>query len=113
MFAYIEPGYWMPSRTQVTSMVKKRHTSGKKKLCNVLQKETRFVAVTTDAWMSKAVKSFATYTAHFIDGNWSLQSYVLATRMFDGRHTAENVEEHLCTVVKEFVPLKKGTLCCT
>ena len=88
-------------------MVKKRYTSGKKKLCNVLQKEARFVAVTTDAWMSKAVKSFTMYTAHFIDGNWSLQSYVLATRMFDGRHTAENVKEHLCTVVKEFVSLKK------
>ena len=27
--------------------------------------------------------------------------------MFDGRHTAENVKEHFCTVVKEFVPLKK------
>ena len=40
-------------------------------------------------------------SAHFIDENWSLQSYVLATRMFDGRHTAENVKEHLCTVVKE------------
>ena len=81
MFAYIEPGYWIPSRTQITSMVKKRHGSGKKKLCNVLQKEARFVTVTTDAWTSnsKAVKSFTTYTAHFIDGNWSLQSYVLAT----------------------------------
>ena len=55
MFAYIEPGYRIPSRTQVTSMVKKRHTSGKKKLCDVLQKEARFVAVTTDAWTSKAV----------------------------------------------------------
>ena len=27
--------------------------------------------------------------------------------MFDGRHTAENVKEHFCTVVKEFVPLEK------
>lgn len=109
MFAYVEPGYRMPSRTQVMSMVKKRHTSGKKNLCNVLQKKARFVAVTTDAWTSKAVKSFATYTVHFIDNDWSLQSYVLATRMFDGRHTADNVKEHFCTVVKEFVQLEKIT----
>ena len=80
---------------------------GKKNLCNVLQKEARFMAITTDAWTSKAVKSFTMYTAHFIDDNWSLQSYVVATRMFDGRHTAENVKEHFCTVVKEFVLLKK------
>ena len=69
MFTYIEPGYRMPSQTRVTSMMKKRHMSGKKKLCNVLQKEVHFMAVTTDAWTSKAVKSLATYTAHFIDGN--------------------------------------------
>ena len=64
------------------------------------------MAITTDAWTSKAVKLFTMYTTHFIDDSWSLQSYVVATRMFDGRHTAENVKEHFCTVVKEFVPLK-------
>ena len=69
MFAYVEPGNWIPSLTQVTSMVKKQHMSGKKKLCDVLRKETCFVAVTTDAWASKADKSFAKYYAHFIDGN--------------------------------------------
>ena len=47
MFAYMEPGYWIPSRTQVTSMVKKHHMYGKKKLCSVLHKEARFVAITT------------------------------------------------------------------
>ena len=60
-------------------MVKKRHMYGKKNLCNDLQKEARFVAITTDAWTSKAVKLFTTYVAHFIDDNWSLQSYVVAT----------------------------------
>ena len=47
MLAYIEPGYWIPSRTQVTLMVKKHHTFGKKNLYNVLQKEVYSVAVTT------------------------------------------------------------------
>ena len=92
-------------------MVKRPHTYGKKKLCDVLQKEARFMAVKIEVWMSKAVKSFTTYTAHFIDGNWSLQSYVLATQIFNGRHTAENVKEHLCIVVKEFVPLKRYVCC--
>ena len=69
--------------------------SGLKKMCTVLQKEAHFMAVTTDAWTSEAVKSFATYTTHFIDDNWGLQSYVLAIQMYDGRHTAENIKEHL------------------
>ena len=53
------------------------------------------------------MRSFATYTVHFIDSEWSLQSYVLATRVMDGRHTAVNIAQHLCTVVKEFLPLDK------
>ena len=32
LFGYIEPAYSLPSRTQVTSIVKKRHASGKKRL---------------------------------------------------------------------------------
>ena len=42
-------------------------------------KKACFVDATTDPWISKAVKAFAMYTAHFIADSWSLQSYVLAT----------------------------------
>ena len=42
----------------------KCHASGKKKLCNVLQKEVHFVAVTTDAWTSKAVKLYFPHVLH-------------------------------------------------
>ena len=57
----------------------KHHTSGRKNLCKVLQKKACFVAVTTDAWTSKAVKSFTSYVYCFIDDSCSLQSYILAT----------------------------------
>ena len=67
------------------------------------------VTTITDAWTLEVAKSFATYAAHCFDDNLNLQSYVLATWMFDGRHTAENVRELLCTVVKEFVSLRKIT----
>ena len=79
MFTYIEPSYQIPSQTHIASIGKKCHISGKKNLSNVLQKEARFVAITTDAWTSRAVKSFATYSLHFIDNDWSLQSYICAS----------------------------------
>jgi len=63
--------------------------------------------MTTDAWTSTTVRSFATYTVHFNDSEWCLKSYVLATRVIDGRHTAVNVAQHFRTVVKEFLPLDK------
>ena len=107
LFGYMEPAYSLPSRTHVASIVKKRHILARKSLTNLLEKETHFAAITTDAWTSRAVRSFATYTVHFIDSEWSLQSYVLATRVMDGRHTAVNIVQHLRTVVKEFLPLDK------
>ena len=110
LFGYIEPAYSLPSRTHVTSIVKKRHANGKRSLTTLMEKETRFAAITTDAWTSRAVQSFATYTIHFIDSEWCLKSYVLATRIIDGRHTAVNIVQHLRTVVKEFLPLDK--ICC-
>lgn len=90
---------WM----QVTSMVKSA-TCSEKELWNALWKEALFVVV-TDSWTSKA--SFAMHIAHFIDDNWSLQSYVLASLMVDGRYMVENIKEDLCTVVKGFVQLER------
>ena len=63
------------------------HISGKKKLCDVLQKRTCFMAITTDAWTSKSVKSFAMYTVHFIDGNMLLIIIVTLMRSFRLRIT--------------------------
>ena len=63
--------------------------------------------VVTDSWTSKAVKSFAMHIAHFIDDNWSLQSYVLASLMVDGRYIVENIKGHLCTVGRDLFSLKE------
>ena len=90
--------------------MKKRYKSSKKSLTTLVEKETRFAAITTDAWTCRAVKSFATYTIHFNDSEWCLKSYVLTTRIIDGRHTAVKIAQHLQTVVREFLPLKK--ICC-
>ena len=56
-----------------------------------MEKEASFAAITMDTWTSRAVKYFATYTIHFIDSEWCLKSYVLATQVIDGRHTAVNM----------------------
>ena len=50
----------------------------------------------------KGVRSFATYTVHFLDSSWKMKSYVLATRPLDERHTADNVSNHARAVIHEF-----------
>ena len=88
VLAFVEPGYRVPSRKHMATLVRNRHAEGranlKKRLADAVS-----VAVTTDGWTSKAVRSYGTYTVHFLDANWDLQSFVLATRPIDGSHTAQ------------------------
>ena len=85
--------FLVPSRTHLTSLVKKRHVAARKELKEVLRTEGKFIALTTDGWTSKATEGYNTMTAHFIDSNWELRSCVLETSLFPGRHTAENIAE--------------------
>eukprot|EP00117_Sycon_ciliatum_P035569 scpid56900/ scgid26932/ len=90
LLGFVEPGYTLPLRTHVTSVVRNRHEEGKAVLVKMLE-ETEFVAVTTAGWSSKAVQSYATYTLHFLMEKWELASFVAATRPLDGSRTADNI----------------------
>jgi len=46
LFKYMEPAYNLPSRIHVASIVKNRHTTAKKSLTTLLEKETSFAAIT-------------------------------------------------------------------
>ena len=67
MMRLVEPGYSVPSRTHMMSVIKARFHKARGELSNILA-EAKCLAVTTDAWTSKAVESYQTCTAHFIDG---------------------------------------------
>ena len=83
ILGFLEPDYQVPSRTHVASLIKKRHQNGKQELGGLLRAAPA-VALTTDAWTSRATQSYATYTAHFISETWKLESYVLRTSLFPG-----------------------------
>ena len=68
------PGYELPSRTHITTLVKKRHAAAKKELTDVLQEEAQFLSLTTDGWTSKATQSYSMTTGHFIDKTWSFRT---------------------------------------
>ncbi|XP_065197184.1 zinc finger BED domain-containing protein 4-like [Sycon ciliatum] len=101
LLRFMEPSFNVPSRTHIASVVKRKHSDGKEEV-KAMMKSARRVAVTTDGWTSKAVRSYSTFTAHFLDDNWDLQSVVLATRPLDDRHTAVNIAAQLKEIVEEF-----------
>ena len=66
--ACVVPGYIKPSRTHISTCMKKRHKEGIKQLQELLQTAS-WVALTTDGWSSTAMQSFMTVTCHFINSD--------------------------------------------
>ncbi|XP_065199244.1 zinc finger BED domain-containing protein 4-like [Sycon ciliatum] len=82
-------------------MVRRRHDAARKELVTKLAGATS-IAITTDAWTSKAVVSFVTYTSHYVTDDWKLVSHVLETKRFNGSHTAETLAASTEAVLSRF-----------
>uniref|UniRef100_A0A3P8P8X8 BED-type domain-containing protein n=1 Tax=Astatotilapia calliptera TaxID=8154 RepID=A0A3P8P8X8_ASTCA len=60
------------------------------------------VALTCDAWTSRAVDSYVTITAHYLTADWQLLSYVLQTRTLHESHTGANIANLLQNTPQEW-----------
>ena len=90
----------MPSRPHVTTTCKRIYSTLKEELKGILV--SKDVAITTDLWTSRAIKSYITITAHFLDEQWNLQNKVLLTPEMPERHTAKHIAERLQESVKDW-----------
>ena len=52
-------------------------------------------SATTDCWSSHGMKPYLSYTIHYIDQEWTLQSRCLQTLYLSEDHTASNLAEGL------------------
>lgn len=92
MLQTLEPRYDIPCRKYFTEQaIPELYAETKTKVENALQSAER-VALTCDAWTSRATESFVTITAHFVH-EWELHSYVLQTRVMSESHTGANMAE--------------------
>lgn len=102
MIKTIEPKYVIPSRQLFTEKaVPELYNETKAKVAEALAKATR-VALTCDAWTSRATQAFVTFTAHYITDAWQLESRVLQTRVMHESHTAVNMNELFHAVTDEW-----------
>lgn len=98
----LEPKYHIPSRTHFSkSVVPAMYESVRVKVKEALQKGER-VAITTDGWTSRATQSYLTITAHTIDIEWEMKSFVLQTRVMFESHTGQNIAAVLKEAVNEW-----------
>lgn len=98
----LEPRYIIPSRkffseTAIPQIYNEVKSGVKEKLSRAER-----IALTCDAWTSRATESYVTLTAHHITEDWSLSSHVLQTRAMSECHTGPNDAELLRNVAAEW-----------
>jgi len=69
------------------------------------------VWVTTDDW-THAISNvqYITTTVHYIDEQWSMQAYILATRPADDKHMADYIRNFVGDILLEFGVVKEGNI---
>ena len=102
LMAYLEPGYKVPSRPHVTSVLRHKHDLGKEQLRKKLQDEATSIALTTDIWTSAATEAYITVSAHYIPSTWKCCSCVLETKPFPERHTGQAIADKLVEIATAF-----------
>nr|XP_054594153.1 E3 SUMO-protein ligase ZBED1-like [Nothobranchius furzeri] len=99
MIKTLEPRYAVPSRRHITDIsLPNVYNEAKATVLDSLG-SAETVALTCDAWTSRATESYVTVTAHHINDEWILQSHVLQTRAMHETHTGE----HIAALLKETV----------
>ena len=58
-----------------------------------------YFSATTDMWSSVGMKPYLSYTIHFVDSDWKLQSRCLQTAFMPEDHTADNLSGALADVL--------------
>ncbi|CAI5682133.1 unnamed protein product [Oreochromis niloticus] len=102
MIKTLEPRYVIPSRRFFAdTAVPNLYIDVKRKVEESLSTAER-VALTCDAWTSRAVDSYVTITAHYLTADWRLLSYVLQTRTLHESHTGANIANLLQNAAQEW-----------
>ncbi|XP_077270177.1 E3 SUMO-protein ligase ZBED1-like [Temnothorax americanus] len=102
------PGYKVPSRRTIDNRMRTLYNEAAEQVRTTLDK-VNAVAITTDAWTSKANDSYITLSAHYLDDNWIPHTVNLMTREMTESHTAEHLQKTIREVVQEWNLTNKVT----
>lgn len=96
MIAKLNPRYKLPSRKHFSHQeIPRLYNQVKETVVNPKLSQIDFFCATTDLWTSRATHPYLSYTVHFIDSSWELQSICLETVPLFEDHTGENIIESI------------------
>nr|KYP54465.1 Putative AC transposase [Cajanus cajan] len=94
--AAIQPLFQLPSRNTMKKEILDIYADEKQVVMKLIDTNEGRVAITSDMWTaSNQKKGYMAITAHYIDGNWTLQSIILRFIYVPAPHT----NDRLCNVL--------------
>ncbi|XP_055522567.1 E3 SUMO-protein ligase ZBED1-like [Wyeomyia smithii] len=98
----LNPSFTLPSRKTLShSLLPAVHKELFEKVKSELI-DRQAICLTSDGWTSVTNSGFYALTAHFIDKNGEMKSYLLECSEFTFKHTAENIAEWISNVLRKF-----------
>ncbi|KAF7113037.1 hypothetical protein RHSIM_RhsimUnG0167500 [Rhododendron simsii] len=102
----LNPSFAKVSRNSTRSDTKKAHTEVKKDLISELA-TVGAIGFTSDMWSGINNRGYICVTAHYIDSSWTLQKKIIAFRLVEFPHDAEQIFESIMSVFRDFEVLDK------
>ena len=113
MLRAFDSRYEIPSRNYFSrTALPSLYSSTKEKVTAEIQ-QVRFFSATTDMWSSIGLKPYMSYTIHFIDKEWTLQSRCLQAQFFPESHTGENIAEAMLNALDSWNLKVENQVCLT
>lgn len=108
-----DPKYDIPSRKYFSQQaIPKLYNEMKEGVLQQLH-NIEFFSATSDMWSSKTMEPYMSYTVHFIDPDWKLQSRCLQTLYVPENHTAETLADGMKEVLEHWNLAPSKQVCLT
>ncbi|KAL7303447.1 hypothetical protein TKK_0004629 [Trichogramma kaykai] len=99
-FAFFNKNIPVPSKNQANIMIKEEFKKMQKNVKNLLEKNKSKFAFTIDAWSGKTRKSYYGVTVHYIDKNWTLNSFAIDFSPSKGKHSGLDIAHTFYEIAK-------------
>ena len=98
--AKLNPYYEIPSMKHFSKYeLRKLYNPVRESIVKPKLMQAEHFSAATDLWTSSAMVPFMSLTVHFVDNEWSLQSFCLATFPLCENHTGLNLSEAVSNVI--------------
>ena len=99
----LNPSACRVPRTTLTRTLFSLYKKSKKELIQYFKNYDGRIVICSDIWSDHwQLHSYMGVTAHYIDSDWILQKRILAFRVFDQAHTADNIYIILKTIFEKY-----------